>query len=60
MDAEFGLGEYQDNDLDAIFSLLRGLRVVAGDFDDVRPAGAGQAAPAAVPPGRQPGGARRP
>jgi DNA-binding MarR family transcriptional regulator len=34
MDAEFGLGEYQDNDLDAIFSLLRGLRVVAGDFDD--------------------------
>ena len=44
MDAEFGLGEYQDNDLDAIFSLLRGLRVVAGDFDDLRPAGAGQAA----------------
>ena len=41
MDAEFGLGEYQDNDLDSIFSLLRGLRVVAGDFDDLRPAGAG-------------------
>jgi len=54
MAAEFGLGEYQDDDLDAIFSLLRGLRVVAGDFDDVRPAGAGQAAPAAVPPGACP------
>ena len=54
MAAEFGLGEYQDDDLDAIFSLLRGLRVVAGDFDDVRPAGAGQAAPAAVPPGASP------
>jgi DNA-binding MarR family transcriptional regulator len=62
MAAEFGLGEYQDDDLDAIFSLLRGLRVVAGDFDDVRPAGASQAAPAAVPPGaspEEPAGPRR-
>jgi hypothetical protein len=54
MAAEFGLSEYQDSDLDAIFSLLLGLRVAAGDFDAVRPAGAGQAAPAAVPPGASP------
>ena len=49
MAAEFGLAEYADSDLDAIFSLLRGLRVVAGDFEDVRPAGAGPAAPAPRP-----------
>jgi len=54
MAAEFGLSEYQDTDLDAIFSLLHGLRVAAGDFDAVRPAGAGQAAPAAVQPGASP------
>jgi hypothetical protein len=32
MAAEFGLSEYQGGDLDAIFSLLLGLRVAAGDF----------------------------
>jgi DNA-binding MarR family transcriptional regulator len=51
MAAEFGLGEYQDDDLDAMFGLFRALRVAAGDFDDARTAGAGPATPAAVPPG---------
>jgi len=54
MAAEFGLSEYQDGDLDEIFSLLRGLRVVAGDFDDQRLAGTGPAAPAPVQPGAGP------
>jgi DNA-binding MarR family transcriptional regulator len=51
MAAEFGLSEYEEKDLDALFGLLRSLRVSAGDFDDQRLAGAGPAAPQAVPPG---------
>jgi len=34
MKAEFGLAGYGDAQLDALFSMLRGLRVAAGDFTD--------------------------
>ena len=32
MTAGFGLSDYDDNQLDDLFSLLRSLRVSAGDF----------------------------
>src|SRR5579863_6848591 len=32
MAAEFGMGEYSEPDREALFSLLRGLRLSAGDF----------------------------
>jgi DNA-binding MarR family transcriptional regulator len=52
MAAEFGLGEYSETDLDEMFSLLRGLRVAAGDFDGVRTTPARPGSPAAgLPPG---------
>ena len=51
MAAEFGLGEYAETDLDAIFGLLRSLRVTAGDFDDQRLAAARSASPRVTPPG---------
>ena len=34
MDAEFGMGGYSKPELRDMFSLLRGLRVTAGDFKD--------------------------
>ena len=34
MGAEFGMGGYQPQQLDEMFSLLRGLRITAGDFKD--------------------------
>jgi DNA-binding MarR family transcriptional regulator len=34
MQAEFGMSAYNDAQLDDMFSLLRGLRVTAGDFKD--------------------------
>jgi DNA-binding MarR family transcriptional regulator len=34
MAAEFGMGGYTDDQLQDMFSLLRGLRVTAGDFKD--------------------------
>ncbi len=52
MAAEFGLGEYPEADLDEMFSLLRGLRVTAGDFDGLRNPPASPGSPAAeLPPG---------
>jgi hypothetical protein len=46
MTAEFGMGGYSDEQLGELFSLLRGLRMTAGDFltgdlpaDPVDPAG---------------------
>ena len=34
MSAEFGLGDYDDRQLDDLFGLLRSLRVTAGDFSE--------------------------
>lgn len=34
MKAEFGMGGYTDDQLQDVFSLLRGLRLTAGDFTD--------------------------
>jgi DNA-binding MarR family transcriptional regulator len=34
MAAEFGMGSYSEGQLQDVFSLLRGLRVTAGDFKD--------------------------
>lgn len=34
MAASFGLGDYDDAELDAMFGLLRNLRVAAGDFTE--------------------------
>ena len=34
MNAEFGLAGYDDAQLDELFTMLRGLRVAAGDFTD--------------------------
>jgi DNA-binding MarR family transcriptional regulator len=51
MAAEFGLGEYAAGDLDEMFSLLRELRVSAGDFTEQRSPGSGPPAVSAPPPG---------
>jgi hypothetical protein len=34
MAAEFGLGEYSEAERTDLFTLLRGLRLTAGDFDE--------------------------
>jgi DNA-binding MarR family transcriptional regulator len=44
MAAEFGLGGYEDQQLDTMFSLLRDLRVAAGDFSGTETEPSGQAA----------------
>jgi DNA-binding MarR family transcriptional regulator len=50
MAAEFGLGEYSQAELAEMFSLLRGLRVAAGDFAAPPPAASAPVAPAPVAP----------
>jgi len=61
MAARFGMGGYESAELEQVFTLLRGLRLEAGDFvpepPDGEPSGAEPAgAEAAVsPPGRGPG-----
>jgi DNA-binding MarR family transcriptional regulator len=63
MTARFGMGGYDSAELEQVFTLLRGLRLEAGDFrpepPDGEPSGAvpARARAAAVPPGsgREPG-----